>query len=153
MNLLTKIGRFDKETEAIDKEIETLYNKIHELNDKRLELLEKWLDINGKFIKFKDNVYISVKSISVNYAYGGSGEDYIITIFGSMITWVDSPYFDERSFMYKCGDTIDLSESDLKHIKEITKEEYLQAFDKLISKIKKSELHPDLKKKYKNNTI
>lgn len=135
MNFSTKIEDFSKEVKDIDDEIKVLYEQANELSDKKIKLMDNFLKLNGKFIKSGEQTYIHVNSSLIRRGKI-SFQDSVVEIFGEIFSWNDSPYLEKRNFRYECNGFIDIKLCEFDKVNEITKEEYILAFEKMINDLK-----------------
>lgn len=135
MNFLTKIEEFSKEVKVIDNKIKSLYEQADELSDKKIKLMNDFINLNGKFIKSGEQTYIHINSLLIRRDKI-SFQDSVVEIFGDIFSWNDSIYLEERSFRYDCNGCIDIKLCEFDEVNEITKEEYMLAFEKMINDLK-----------------
>ena len=138
----------NKEIEKLEKERDELYNKAHEISDKIKDLKIKEVNLNGfegKYIKYEDEEgfpeYMHVNWVTketlrhsnfdYSYMLRGLGFYGEFTGYGDATQFFWS-YWDE---IYIYGDGDDFKEK-VKKIKIITKEEFDEAFEKVLEQVK-----------------
>lgn len=102
---------------------------------KKIKLMNDFINLNGKFIKSGEQTYIHINSLLIRRDKI-SFQDSVVEIFGDIFSWNDSIYLEERSFRYDCNGCIDIKLCEFDEVNEITKEEYMLAFEKMINDLK-----------------
>lgn len=126
-----RLKEIDRKYKDAEIKISAFYDKISE---EKTNLLKSYLDLEGKYLKLCEDSYMLVEGVTLRE--GRQPRNGRIELFG-LYFYVDiCPYFYESSAKWKPYTDINLELDDLNKIEEVTKEEFLDAFNKSLDRLR-----------------